>query len=105
MTRKEAIEELSILLNKYQDGHFGDAIDMAMTALEQEPRWIPVFERMPKDGQNVLFCDIDEDIMIGYHLKGEPDTHFSQDGSFEGMKNVKAWMPLPEPYKAESEEV
>lgn len=35
MTRQEAIEELSILLNKYQDGYFGDAIDMAMTALEQ----------------------------------------------------------------------
>lgn len=38
MTRGEAIEELSILLNKYQDGRFGDAIDMAMTALEQEPK-------------------------------------------------------------------
>ena len=38
--------------------------------------WIHVSERMPKDGQNVLFCVIDEDIMIGYHVKGEPDTHF-----------------------------
>lgn len=69
--------------------------------LREQTKWIPVFERMPKDGQNVLFCDIDEDIMIGYHVKGEPDTHFAQDGSFEGMKNVKAWMPLPDPYKIE----
>ena len=59
---------------------------------------------MPKDGEFVLFCDIDDDIMIGYHVKGRPKTHFSQDGTFEDIKNVRAWMPLPEPYKAESED-
>lgn len=68
------------------------------------PKWIPVSERMPKDGQNVLFCDIEDDIMLGYHIKGRPNTHFSQDGTFDDIKNVRAWMPLPEPYKAESED-
>ena len=72
--------------------------EMAIKALE---RWIPVSERLPEDGQNVLFCDIDNDIMIGYHIKGRPDTHFSQDGTYEDMKNVRAWMPLPEPFEAE----
>ena len=71
---------------------------------EKLNKWIPVSERLPKNGQNVLFCDIDEDIMIGYHVKGEPDTHFVQDGTFEDMKNVKAWFELPEPYKAEGSE-
>lgn len=66
--------------------------------------WIPVSERLPEGEQSVLFCDIDGDIMVGYHVEGRPDTHFSQDGTFEDMKNVKAWMPLPEPYKAESED-
>jgi len=66
--------------------------------------WIPVSERLPKDGQHVLFCDIDNDIMVGYHVKGRPDTHFSQDGTYEDMKNVRAWMPLPEPHKTESED-
>lgn len=62
-------------------------------------KWIPVSERLPEDGQYVLFCDIDNDIMVGYHVQGRPNTHFSQDGTWEDMKNVKAWMPLPEPYE------
>jgi hypothetical protein len=69
-----------------------------------EPKWIPVSERLPEDGHSVLFCDNNNDIMVGYHVKGRPDTHFSQDGTYEDMKNVRAWMPLPEPYKAESED-
>ena len=36
MTREEAMEELSILLNKYQDGYFGDALDMAIKALSEQ---------------------------------------------------------------------
>jgi hypothetical protein len=60
--------------------------------------WISVDERMPEDGQNVLFCDIDNDIMIGYHVRGRQNTHFSQDGTYEDIKNVRAWMSLPKPY-------
>lgn len=62
-------------------------------------RWIPVTERLPEDGQSVLFCDIDNDIMVGYHVKGRPDTHFTQDGTYEDVKNVRAYMPLPDPYE------
>ena len=67
------------------------------------PRWISVRERMPKDRQMVLFCDIEGDIKIGYHIKGRPDTHFSQDGTFDDIKNVKAWMPLPEAHEEKEE--
>lgn len=72
---------------------------------EQEPKWIPVSERLPEDGQNVLFCDNDNDIMVGYHVKDRPNTHFSQDGTYDDMKNVRAWMPLPKPYEPQESEV
>lgn len=61
--------------------------------------WIPITEEMPEDGQNVLFCDNTGDIMVGYHVRGRQDTHFTQVGSFEVIKNVVAWMPLPDSYE------
>ena len=76
-----------------------EIIGLLPSVTPQEPRWIPVTEKLPEDGQSVLFCDIDDDIMIGYHVKGRHATHFSQDGVYEDMKNVRAWQPLPEPYK------
>ncbi len=81
-----------------------EAYKLAIKAIEQTT-WIPVSERLPEDGRYVLFCDIDNDIMVGYHIQGRPNTHFSQDGTWEDMKNVKAWMPLPEPYEPQESEV
>lgn len=74
-----------------------------LPSVQPEQRWIPCEKRMPEDSKSVLFCDIDGDIMIGYHIKGRPKTHFTENGSWEDIKNVRAWMPLPEPFKEEGE--
>lgn len=88
------------------------ALDLAIKALEQETktgRWIPISERLPEmpfgclvtveeddrygEPQNVLYSEY-----VGY----DGETWNREDGEpipFE----VVAWMPLPEPYKAESE--
>lgn len=60
----------------------------------QEPRWIPVTERLPEEGQMVIACypsDCGKRVMTAYYYNKE--CGFSCGITY-------AWMPLPEPYKA-----
>ena len=62
-------------------------------------KWIPLSKEMPIIGEDVLLCDLDGDIYVSYlHLNG--GWGFEYCGN--EIKNVVAWMPLPEPYKPES---
>ena len=65
-----------------------------------EPHWIQVTERLPDISKSVLICDIDGDIYLGHRTRyGDyyPDLYNDR------IKNVTAWMPLPEPYKEVTE--
>ena len=94
-TMNQALENLiqSIYLKGYNE------------ALEQKPRWIPVSERLPEVGSEVLVC---------FDFKGKRSvyiSHFYGDGEFHGLddeyltaegrkyRKAVAWMELPEPYK------
>ena len=63
-----------------------------------EPQWIPISEQMPKKAGNYLVTDHKGDIARYIFLDSESSKDY-------WMRCVKAWMPLPEPYKAKSEEV
>lgn len=72
----------------------------------QESRWIPVNERLPEEKTAVLLsCDdmylAKLNPCIGW-TNGNNWHTFSAKGSYL-VKYPMAWMPLPEPYKAESE--
>ena len=58
--------------------------------------WIPVSERLPEWGERVLTIDNDGDYEINHIMDDEYDEWFYD-------YDIIAWMPLPEPYKAESE--
>ena len=108
MTREEAID---ILVNAtFSDEWQGNedlttAYHMAIEALEQEPKWIPINERLPEEHKRVIVSDV-----FGVYIGEFIDTEESWGGKHfineHGMhsKSVTAWMPLPEPYKVRSDE-
>lgn len=67
---------------------------------ETTTKWIPVTERLPEDGVNVLWIKrIDGSQMIAKYEKRRnvwTDGHY-----YGGMNGVTHWMPLPEPPKGE----
>lgn len=111
MKIEEAIKMLKQLVNMLSDD-FGDselcedALHLAITALQNQPVWIPVSERLPEKSYGCLVTVMDcepstqtdfENILpyfVGY------DGHGWNNADGEKIPfEVIAWMPLPEPYQ------
>ena len=91
----------------------------AIKALEPESKWIPVSERLPEVNQRVLVTSYGRvcyAMMISADGNSGHPVFKLQDSLNEKVvcettvhnkfttSRITAWMPLPEPYKAESEE-
>jgi hypothetical protein len=108
LTTKQAITVLRNLQDwLYLSGINGgtsiqrEAIDIAIKALEAEPHWIPVTERLPKEDGSYLVSG-----KWGSGKESVGDCEFSvEDGYFQTAWNfdVLAWMPMPEYYKGVTE--
>lgn len=114
MTREEKLHWLNVEIqtweNDCQSKHpIKEALYAARKALEQEPRWIPVTERLPDREEyianNGRFIVSDGERSYSEYFDiydkkcfGEPTMY-----GFRVDRVVAAWMPLPQPYKAESE--
>ena len=78
----------------------------------REPQWIPVSERLPEDGRQVLvYARSVHYALAKYDEMREADgTYKKQWVTFDAwkpfytIKEVIAWMPLPSPYQAERRE-
>ena len=127
MTRKYATEKLTslwyFLVNNDYPQKDLDALKVAIKTLEQEPKWIPVSERLPeKKGtylvtQKATFTDYVYISVTGYalNLYDVDEYDFANKkrsgwydcepeyGCYE-IDDVIAWMPLPLPFRTESEE-
>ena len=102
MTTEEAIEILSDVgdINRCC-AEDAEALDMAIKALEQT-RWISVSEKLPASDEDVL---ITNGIGIYVGWIDATDKGWRVDSEMDYfMNDIVAWQPLPEPYKAESED-
>lgn len=114
MTNEEAIKRLNKIKAIYKGmDNKSDvkALDMAIESLDQEPKWIPCSERLPKEENKHYWICTD----CGYQCecRWTNVNHFWTDLTTDWhwhimdvpqYSKVVAWMPLPEPYKEESEE-
>ena len=72
-------------------------------------RWIPMTKRKMTDEDDVIFeCELPEDnqeVIVSYGDNVRTDIFCIEDGGYHfdcvDIRKVQAWMPLPEPYKAE----
>lgn len=132
MTREEAIgiikSECYVFnpLNLDRSTMVNTALDIAIKALEQESktgRWILCSEKLPeeRDWYLAVFEEVDTGFIglpyIADYLMGKHTIYTTEDGwiihnctdiegsASEYYKKLRcvAWMPLPEPYKAERE--
>lgn len=81
------------------DSYRKRAIDIAIKELEKpEERWIPVSERLPENGSDILvYCDDGEESRI---VACNYDNGVWFDCVFNTVmvfKHITHWMPLPEP--------
>ena len=104
-------------------GAFEDIIEK-MPSAQPEQRWIP-FKTRPltkeekeehSEWDGILDCKLPDDgqrILVNVSVRGHEsvqyDEFYTDDGSYldsgyEIGTEATAWMPLPEPYKAESED-
>ena len=103
MTNEEAIKKLKEAIC-YTPYRYGEAFEMAIEALEHQPEWISVKDRLPPDNKyiltytpNLAVSIITQEYVTYY---GEDDDEWNEYWSMRG--NVTHWMPLPEPPKEET---
>lgn len=108
MNREEAIRDLDIIrFNPHWDElvneeYWQELMDMAITALQNQPVWIPVSERLPNEsGEYLTWVRYDNEEFMSIE---EIDCEgILKEWNFTGK--VLYWMPLPnEPYRESEEE-
>lgn len=106
MTREEFRDYVDFLRSQDEISYdvYSGLID-GIDTLEQEPnnsenpnKWIPVSERLPEKDEQYLVTTTNGDIARYVFNKNGNSLEYWR-------RCVIAWMPLPRPYKSESEDI
>lgn len=101
----DAIEEMQAAEKKFL--HIISVLETQVEQLKREARWIPVTERLPDIGKDVLVMvhwrDYSEDMMC-YGRKYKTRWYLWNGELGELLKgfDITHWMPLPDPPKEET---
>lgn len=112
MIREEVYNRIDVIIEemekRYAEGDYitKGFINSLPSVTPQEPRWIPISERLPEPNTLVLISTFDE-VHIGcldvYHedyFESKNLIEWYWDESEEPIDEVVvAWMPLPKAYK------
>ena len=109
MTHEEAIKAISIhkaYMREYEAPKTKDALDMAITALREQPRWISVEERLPEESGRYIVLRKSGDCLNCCYEKERDSWGVLIDMGEAGAlwvayNGVTHWMPLPEPPEVE----
>lgn len=111
MTRAEAvwhanhvfnivIERCINAQNLKEAREFDEAKQIVIEALGQEPKWIPVTERLPEEGLTVLILAENGHIEFGQRDENKWEWLAESIADYwTEAEEVIAWQPLPEPYE------
>jgi hypothetical protein len=92
MTREEAISAMGFLKESVFTSYAEEALDMAIAALREQPRWISVKDRLPVEADANPYESI---------LAIEKDDGFARAWCWDIVvrypNEFTHWMPLPEP--------
>lgn len=101
MTREEAIRIIEqsdyFWIRPTPEEH--EALNMAIEALKAQ-EWTPCSEGLPKEWEHVLVTEKNNKIRVLKMMDKFNDWADEKDELYCSSGYVKAWMPLPEPYKA-----
>ena len=98
ISRQSMLDYIKYLHGEMPEEEFVKALPSVTPACKKE-RWIPCSERLPKDDDDVIITTGFE-IYVGWFDADDHTWRLRNDY----ITSIVAWMPLPEPYKAESEE-
>ena len=104
MTREEAIRfaNYAQCMAKLQDVKEFYALAEAALREQEERRWIPVTERLPKCGERVLATDGGFVGEFYINKRGQWKRYNVNDYSLLMALDILWWMPLPEPQKEDA---